>query len=146
MVLDHQLSIWEILGDEKNEKNEKEAWITRGLQGGSGFENGRVRIFAAVMHMKNTRELIDFLKEEYGTGGCSHEGGFIDYTPAKGITFRKWKSNEETVLTWKQAADRIMELIKRNNYLTQKDMARIDAIRADNGGILPPPRARMHYE
>lgn len=54
----------------KNEIPESE--VVRVLQSGSGIENGKIRIAALFLSESDAKKRVDFLKEEYGTGGRTH--------------------------------------------------------------------------
>lgn len=61
--------------------------------------------------------IVDAMKTNYGTGGHSVEKGFIDYN---GSGFRLWLWGEERVekkYTWKQAAQKLIELIVREETI-----------------------------
>lgn len=75
----------------KNEIPESE--VVRVLQSGSGIENGKIRIAALFLSESDAKKRVDFLKEEYGTGGRTHyfeDGthGWVDWD-AKGILISK---------------------------------------------------------
>lgn len=136
-----QISIFELL-------NPVESRFTSEMKRGSGFEGGKVRIYAASLHT-TIDKLAAFLKEEYGIGGHSAtfpDGtrGFTDYN-AKGITIREWKSKEEEKHNWKQAASEVKRLIISGEYLTQKDKAKAQEVADNSGGSLPMPRPRMSW-
>ena len=42
------------------------------LQRGSGFQNGKYRIYRQFQKNEDSKGNIDFLKKEYGTGGGTH--------------------------------------------------------------------------
>lgn len=60
--------------------------------GGSGFVNGKMRIYEQFQKSLSTKENAEFLKKEYGIGGASHSGGHDEYQnwhDAKGIRITK---------------------------------------------------------
>ena len=61
------------------------------------------------------RAFADFLKKEYGIGGSSFEGGFVDST-SMGIRIyeKDWMNRKE--YTWTQIADEILNMISTNTY------------------------------
>lgn len=111
---------------------------------GSGFEGGKVRIYVASTYL-SASDFADFLKEEYGIGGCSSKYGFIDYN-AKGISIRNLKTNEHESKNWSQAAKMVKRLIGADRYLTPEEKERIKAIQKKHRGQLPMPMARFKYE
>ena len=98
--------------------------IDHTLTRGSGFEHGSFRIYD-FYHQEHT---LDFLKNEYGTGGTSHalagsDRSFKDYD-AKGIKLRKGSimtPDAEVLLSWNVVAKRIEKLMKEDRYLSAED-------------------------
>ena len=91
------------------------------LASGSGFENGKARIAAYYAENHTQKERIEFLKKEYGTGGCSWtfqdgSSGFLDYD-AGGVKLREYAHNREQVLKWPEVEKRIHVLIATGQYL-----------------------------
>lgn len=112
------------------------------LARGSGYEGGKVRIFAAAISLPD-KEFPKFLKEEYGTGGCSIDGGFMSYGP-QGINITKRKMNEKQTYKWNEIARDIKRLINMDVYLTEKEKERIKEIQKKNNG-LPTPEPKYQY-
>lgn len=92
---------------------------------GSGMESGKIRIYLYFQNHIDLKERIDFLKNEYGTGG--HGGGiFNEWHDAKGITFSRddiASPFAKINISWNNAAKRIDSLIKSGKYLTEKEIA-----------------------
>ena len=94
---------------------------------GSGFANGKLRIYKFFEDMPSSDAAITFLKKEYGIGGHSHtylngESGFVDHD-GKGIHFSNYNYKEKHTITWKAVARRLRELIAIDRYLTEKEKA-----------------------
>ena len=97
------------------------------LQRGSGFQNGKYRIYRQFQKNEDGKSNIDFLKKEYGTGGGTHY--FPDGTQGhtwhdgKGIAIEKYGSsaNPDLVLSWAKVEKRLRELIKNDRYLNEKE-------------------------
>ena len=94
---------------------------------GSGFANGKLRIYKFFEDMPSSDAAITFLKKEYGIGGHSHtylngESGFVDHD-GKGIHFSNHNYKEKHTITWKAVARRLRELIAIDRYLTEKEKA-----------------------
>ena len=94
---------------------------------GSGFANGKLRIYKFIEDMPSSDAAITFLKKEYGIGGHSHtylngESGFVDHD-GKGIHFSNYNYKEKHTITWKAVARRLRELIALDRYLTEKEKA-----------------------
>ena len=134
--MEHQISMFDML----NPLTKQESCLRRG----SGYEGGRIRIYAASMNLPE-RELASYLKDEYGIGGCSVEGGFMDYH-SNGIKIRNWKTDETEKYSWSQVAKIVKRLIATDRYLDDKEKDRIKEIQNNHDGILPIPHARFNYE
>lgn len=94
---------------------------------GSGFANGKLRIYKFFEDMPSSDAAITFLKKEYSIGGHSHtylngESGFVDHD-GKGIHFSNHDYKEKHTITWKAVARRLRELIALDRYLTEKEKA-----------------------
>ena len=94
---------------------------------GSGFAQGKFRIYKFFEDMPSSDAAITFLKKEYGIGGHSHtylngESGFVDQD-GKGIHFSNDNYKEKHTITWKAVARRRRELIALDRYLTEKEKA-----------------------
>ena len=97
------------------------------LLSGSGFQNGKYRIYRQFQKNEDSKSNIDFLKKEYGTGGGTHY--FPDGTQGhtwhdgKGIAIEKYGSsaNPDLVLSWTKVEKRLRELIKNDRYLNEKE-------------------------
>ena len=94
---------------------------------GSGFQNGKYRIYRQFQKNEDSKGNIDFLKKEYGTGGGTHY--FPDGTQGhtwhdgKGIAIEKYGSSAtpDLVLSWAKVEKRLRELIKNDRYLNEKE-------------------------
>ena len=97
------------------------------LTRGSGFRDGKYRIYRQFQKNEDSKSNIAFLKNEYGTGGGTHDypdgtrGG--EWHDAKGIGIEKYGSytNPDLRLSWSKVEKRLRELIKDNRYLNAKE-------------------------
>lgn len=94
---------------------------------GSGFANGKLRIYKFFEDMPSSEAAVAFLKKEYGIGGHSHtylngEGGFVDHD-GKGLHFSNHNYEKKHTVAWRAVARRIRELIALDRYLTEKEKA-----------------------
>ena len=97
------------------------------LVSGSGFQNGKYRIYRQFGKHEDSKANITFLKQEYGVGGGTHD--YPDGTKGghshdgKGIHIEKHGSytNPELILSWSKVEKRLRELIKNNRYLNEKE-------------------------
>ena len=98
-------------------------WRTA-LASGSGFANGKERIAAYYAENHTQKERVEFLKQEYGTGGCSWtfqdgSNGFLDYD-ARGVKLRSYPNGQEQRLKWPEVEKRIHVLIAMGQYLDEQ--------------------------
>ena len=97
--------------------------IDESLKRGSGFSDGKKRIYVFFTEKHDLKEQADFLKNEYGVGGSSHalsaarESG--EWHDAKGIKYNKGNA-KEILLSWSNVARRINDLIKKNRYIDEE--------------------------
>ena len=94
---------------------------------GSGFANGKLRIYKFFEDMPSSEAAVAFLKKEYGIGGHSHtylngESGFVDHD-GKGIRFSNRHYKDSVNIPWKTIEKRLRELIAIDRYLTEKEKA-----------------------
>lgn len=99
------------------------------LANGSGFSEGKMRIYEQFEKSLSAKENADFLKNEYGWGGSYPViiGAGIDEShDGKGITITKGigKENPHITLSWSQVEKRIGELIRMDRYLNPKEKER----------------------
>lgn len=92
---------------------------------GSGFSQGKFRIYKFFEGMPSNEAAVAFLKKEYGIGGHSHtylngEGGFVDHD-GKGLHFSDHNYEEKHTVTWRAVAKRLRELIAIDRYLTEEE-------------------------
>ncbi|WP_418792575.1 N-6 DNA methylase [Phosphitispora sp. TUW77] len=112
--------------------------IDHALCKGTGFQDGKFRVYLHYQEQHTPKETIDFLKQEYGTGGGTHI--FTDGTcgnqwhDGKGLSLSKngsFITNSELRLTWNQVAKRLSELITADRYLNSKEKERLPALQQE---------------
>ena len=97
------------------------------LQKGSGVADGKYRIYRQFQKGEDRQKNIEFLKNEYGTGGGTHifPDGFSGHSwhDSKGLAIDRngTYTNHDLVLKWSQVEKRLRELIKDNRYLNPKE-------------------------
>lgn len=96
------------------------------LANGSGFRDGKYRIYEQFRKSLSQKENADFLKNEYGIGGGTHAGGVSGYYydhNAQGICISKGFADNATRinLNWLEVAKRIQLLINNDRYLNEKE-------------------------
>ena len=100
--------------------------IDRTLQNGSGFSEGKFRIYRQMTSSLSAKDNIDFLKHEYGIGGSSaaYSGAhFGQDHDAKGIRlYQGFKDDRpEKLLNWNYVEKRIKGLVLSDRYLNDKE-------------------------
>ena len=94
------------------------------LRTGSGRKNTLYHITAKVIEGLDNKEMQDFLKAEYGTGGkgFSVDGQKISiWYDNDGIRIRRGEAarrNYDRIVTWEEAADRIRDMYEGGNYVS----------------------------
>ena len=97
------------------------------LQKGSGVADGKYRIYRQFQKGVDRQKNIEFLKNEYGTGGGTHifPDGFSGHSwhDSKGLAIDRngTYTNHDLVLKWSQVEKRLRDLIKDNRYLNPKE-------------------------
>jgi N12 class adenine-specific DNA methylase/adenine-specific DNA methylase len=128
--VDEQISLIEQRAEEKSPAlSVPQEVIDATLQAGSGFSEGKMRIYEQFQKSLSAKENAEFLKKEYGIGGSSHAGGFAEYNQfhdGKGLKIAKGYVDDDRPhirLTWTQVEKRIAELIRLDRYLNSKEQA-----------------------
>jgi hypothetical protein len=105
-------------------QDETDAFLARGSQ----FNEGKFRTLSVFLSNTSSKERIDFLKNEYGTGGgtWSEGNGWSDYSPSDGITLKRdgtiFEPEASVTLTWNAAMRRIEKLIGDGRYMTRAEL------------------------
>ena len=100
---------------------------------GSGYQDGKLRIYAMYLGMPDTKAAVAFLKQEYGPyyahSQTYQDGshGTVLYT-AKDIEFRRYSPGGSVHISWSRAAARLKELVSGQDYFTPAEKERWDAI------------------
>lgn len=105
---------------------------------GTGFENGKIRVQDFFeRNNPTTKQLADFLKKEYGTGGHSGDGNitFVDYN-SKGMIF-SFENGEKFRHSWDNVATMAKGRLDTGTYLTPEEQEKRKALAVEKGEILP---------
>jgi len=138
--MEGQISIFDIAPD----VDEQETLIRDALRRGSGWEGGRVRIWAMLESGWFPQYADRWMKDEFGIGGHSlRDGWFMDYN-SSGIRISMLRGEAEISLTWKRTVEVYRSLIAAGDLLTREDERKISDI-AQRFDRLPYPRPRMAY-
>ena len=99
--------------------------IYENLRRGSGVSAGKERIVEFFGSSHTLQEKMDFLKNEYGTGGRSHAlsgaRGSGEWHDAKGIKLEKENCND-IFLNWNQVVKMIQTLIENDRYMEKEEL------------------------
>lgn len=102
---------------ENDETGFSDEEINELIKKGSGFEEGKERIYAYFKKHNDITERSTFLANEYGIGG-SYINGIDESYNGKGITYSKGDIYRPSfVMTWNDVAKRIDSLIQKGEYL-----------------------------
>lgn len=94
--------------------------IVYAVKRGSNFENGKQRIYDFFKENHTPKEKIDFLKNEYGTGGSSplsEEYKVSENHGSHGIELYIYKTEQTRLIKWSEVVSIIDTLISTNSYL-----------------------------
>ena len=103
------------------------------LRRGGNVAGGRNRIYEFFMEHHDEKETADFLKHEYGDGGCTPgiQGSDLsdEWHDAKGIRLSKGQISTPSLTTlvkWKQAASRTRQLIRMDEFLSPEELEKYE--------------------
>lgn len=111
-----------------------QSMIDEELRKGSGFENGKYRIYKWFNENHTEQQNEKFLAREYGLGGWTTTFGTLDHS-SKGLEFRKYKYSEGykpeiiKIMSWREVSERIQVLIALNKYLNEKESKHYELIK-----------------
>lgn len=111
------------LSYEKPEVFITEDEILQHLCRGSGFENGKYRVWNFCKEDHLVKEISEFLKNEYGNGGPSNalSGDFFSHANYDNKGIRLTKAGCTVQISWMEAAKKIRCLVHADRYLTQSE-------------------------
>lgn len=115
------------------DKEISEKYLRECLLRGTGFENGKVRMYELYTSDVSSKDRIPIIKKEWGIGGCGipHTGeyhfsnGFCgDNHDGKGINveFMHEDTWYETLFSWKEVDKAMDDLVKSGQYLTLDEL------------------------
>lgn len=96
----------------------------KAILGGSGVQHGKFRVADFFSKPHTQKDAIDFLKNEYGTGGSYRSGFDVSYD-AKGLSVAITpftKQSAQVDMKWSEVAARISRLVSQNRYITERDI------------------------
>ena len=105
--------------------------VNADLTRGSGFSDGKARIYNYWQENHSAKEKMDFLKHEYGTGGHSHACSGATHSgqdhDAKGVSYTK-SGCDKLQMSWAQVVQRIDGLMRKGRYLSPEEEVERQAI------------------
>ena len=105
--------------------------VNADLTRGSGFSGGKAHIYNYWQENHSAKEKMDFLKNEYGTGGPSHACSGATHSgqdhDAKGVAYTK-SGCDKLQMSWAQVVQRIDGLMRKGRYLSPEEEAERQAI------------------
>ena len=118
------------LFDVSSEKTKEEKLIEWGIKHGSGFVDGRLRIYYEYHKNPTLSDFAKFIKDEYGIGGMSDSTHNL-WNDSKGLYLEnKDKEHEDAnakvFLKWNEVAVHVADLIDEDNYLTAEEKNRLN--------------------
>jgi len=129
-----------------------QADIDNALRNGSGFEDGKLRIYAMYQRGTDEKEAAAFIRNEYGTGGRSFDflngtHGFVDYRPSSGIIFNPYGDGGKVTLKWPAVEKRLREIIREGSYLTEDEKAQYQELESSYAGLgsIPMPQPQTAF-
>ena len=103
-------------------ENLHEEMIDKALQGGTGHQNGKFRVYRLYQETFSSKERQNFLKKEfnyYGTNGVTGLNGiWVEYSPSKGLKLSKRDVENTMQINWNTIEKRIGELISLDRFFT----------------------------
>ncbi len=125
---EQRTAVYDSIENFRNGKYFSNEEITRTLLQGSFFVHGKYRIYEHFKKNNSINENANYLKNQYGTGGCSEAfmgAAFSIEHSSKGITLEKdkWIGVEDVKITlkWKDVAKRISKLVASDQYLNEEE-------------------------
>lgn len=110
-------------------QNERDILIKKG----SGFAKGKLRILAFYnLNNPTNQEFANFLKNEYGQGGCSN-GIYSEQHGEKGISI-SFKNGATHFFKWTDFSKMVAESIKNDEYIEEKDIPKTEFFEAKHQG------------
>lgn len=104
-----------------------QSMIDQELIRGSGFEDGKYRIYKWFNEGHTEQQNRKFLAREYGLGGWSTDFGYLDHS-SKGLEFRihelgkNFDDDKIKIMSWAAVSQRLQVLIALNKYLNEDEL------------------------
>ena len=129
-----------------------QADIDAELRQGTGYQDGKLRVYALYQHQPDPKTAVAFLKEEYGSYyGHSHTfldgtSGSADYS-GKGLKFSWDHYRESTTIKWPALEKRLRQLVAAGDYLTEQQKAQYAQLEQEYAGFggVPMPQPRYGF-
>ena len=132
-----QLSMFDFMDEIVNDETRR---LREVLKRGSGYEGGKLRIYAAEQLLDDQRFAM-FLADEFYIGGHSIKGGFVDYN-GRGLMIRDDETDMVMKYTWKRIAKEYREMILCGEFPGEQVIRLYEEARRAGKGA---PAPRMHW-
>lgn len=105
--------------------------IENELKGGTGFKDGKLRVYGIFQENLSPQEMVARIKDAYGWGGHSHtflDGtrGYIDYQPSNGMTISHYDTDSKITVKWTEVEKHLRALVAADRYLTAEEKAQYE--------------------
>ena len=129
-----------------------QADIDAELRQGTGYQDGKLRVYALYQHQPDPKTAVAFLKEEYGSY-YGHSHTFLDGTSGsadcsgKGLKFSWDHYRESTTIKWPALEKRLRQLVAAGDYLTEQQKAQYAQLEQEYAGFggVPMPQPRYGF-
>ena len=139
-MIDGQLDFFGLLPD----AGQRETLLKEACRRGSGFDGGRVRIWAMLEGGLFPQYRDRWMQDEFGIGGHSMADHWFANNNSKGLQIENLRTHEEFRYTWHEVVRCYQQLINTGEFLTRSDEQQITEIAAKYGKP-PYPRPRLKY-
>ncbi|MFI3227844.1 MAG: hypothetical protein R3Y09_10630 [Clostridia bacterium] len=114
--------------------------INHALRKGTGFVDGKLRVYDLYQKNLSSKEIARVIKAEYGHGGSTHyyldgRRGWLDCEPSKGLLLSVNGFADKFQISWTDVEKYIELLIYADNYLTDDEKAKYEEQKLEKAGI-----------
>ena len=126
--------------------------IEAALKSGTGFQGGKLRIYRMYQQPLSTKEVISFLKAEYGPF-YGHSITFTDGSrgsasySGKGLELYAFGKNGKTTVRWTELEKQLRQLIQSDRYLTEQEKEQYRELEEQYAGLggIPMPVPKVGF-
>ena len=115
--------------------------ISNKLKHGTGFVDGKLRVYDLYQTDLSPKEIANRIKSEYGHGGGTHyyldgRSGFVSSEPSKGLIFTVSGIDDKYKLSWTEVEKRIRSLVTTDSYLANDEKTRYEEQQLTKVGLV----------